>query len=379
MRDRRLGFLTVAAVSAAAVAGAIGVNTHLDFPNSAYQNLPVTEKAIAYLRVTHLRDAAQVSTDLTIWPKVAKATGAKFDDYIGQGSPALDTADLSFVPGLATLGILDAVEGGNENDDARAVAKGNSIAWTAKFQQKVYATGHALGLPVINMSFGAGWTAANDWHGNYDKVGDLSRYADYANAHVYPNVGATTGGTIALLNADALMAAKGRPVMLTEVGWSTANFGQSDIARFALQAVFDGVRAGDARLYFYDLFDDITGTFGLMNANGSPRPAGLALHNLAAILADSGKQLAGLLNFSLSGATANDRTLLMRKANGTFELAVWNETDAAHTVTVHLVTPAAVIRVYDPAMSASAMKTASGTKAITFGVPNRPVIVEIVP
>jgi hypothetical protein len=374
-----LGFLTVTAVSAAAVVSAIGVNTHLDFPNSTYQNLPVTEKAIAYLGVTHLRDAAQVSTDLTIWPKVAKATGAKFDDYIGQGSPALDTADLSFVSGLAGQGILDAVEGGDENDDDRAVAKGNSIAWTAKFQQQVYATGHALGLPVINMSFGAGWTAANDWHGNYDKVGDLSRYADYANAHVYPNVGATTGGTIAMLNADALLAAKSRPVMITEVGWSTAHFSRHDIARFALQAVFDGVRAGDVRLYFYDLFDDITGTFGLMNANGSPRLAGVALHNLTAILADSGTQLAGSLSFSLSGATANDRTLLMRKSNGTFELAVWNETDATHRVTVRLARSAAAIRLYHPIARSSAMRTASGTKALTFEVPNHPVIVEIVP
>ena len=40
-----------------------------------------------------------------------------------------------------------------------------------------------MGLPVINMSFGSGWTAANNWHGDYDKVGNLSPFADYANAH----------------------------------------------------------------------------------------------------------------------------------------------------------------------------------------------------
>ena len=52
--------------------------------------------------------------------------------------------------------------------------------------------GQQLGLPVINMSFGAGWTAANDWHGDYGKVGDLSAYANYANAHTYPNAGQRT-------------------------------------------------------------------------------------------------------------------------------------------------------------------------------------------
>ena len=30
------------------------------------------------------------------------------------------------------------------------------------------------------MSFGAGWTAANDWHGDYPKVGNLSAYTNYA-------------------------------------------------------------------------------------------------------------------------------------------------------------------------------------------------------
>jgi hypothetical protein len=374
-----LGFLAVAAVSAAAVAGAIGVNTHLDFQSSAYQNLPVTEKAIEYLGVRNLRDSAQVAEDLTIWPKVAKATGTKFDDYMGEGSPALDTADLAYVARLAGLGVLNAVEGGDENDNSYAVAQGNSIAWTAKFQRQVYATGHALGLPVINMSFGAGWTWLNDWRGDYGKVGNLSPYADYANAHTYQNVGATPDATILMLDADALLAAKSRPVVTTEIGWNTAQFSQHDVARFALDAVFDAVSAGNARLYFYALFDDGSGAYGLMNANGSSRPAGAAVHNLTTILADSGTPRPGSLSYSLSALSANDRTLLMEKANGAFELAVWNETAAAHMTTLRLAAPASAIHLYDPLTGSGIKQTALGTQAITFQVPNHPVIVEVIP
>src|SRR5262249_3687140 len=45
---------------------------------------------------------------------------------------------------------------------------------------------HSLGLPVINMSFGAGWTAANNWAGDYDKVGNLAAYADFTRARGDP-------------------------------------------------------------------------------------------------------------------------------------------------------------------------------------------------
>src|SRR6266404_3490662 len=201
---------TSKAVSVDTVTSSIGVNTHLDFSNYGYTNLSITEAAINYLGLKNLRDSADDPNTLGptgSWQQIANATGAKFDDFMTEGSPSADIRDLSYVSQLAAQGILNFVEGGNENDNAYAIGQGNSIAWTANFQQQVYATGHALGLPVINMSFGSGWTATNNWHGNYDKVGDLSAYADYGNAHTYPGVGQMTDKIIKALNADALLAA----------------------------------------------------------------------------------------------------------------------------------------------------------------------------
>jgi hypothetical protein len=374
-----LAFVTVAAISVSTVLNSVGVNTHLDSFNYGYQNLAVTEAAINYLGVKNLRDSAQGSWDLKIWQQVASATGARFDDYMGRGSPAQDTADLGYVSALANKGILNFVEGGDENDTSVAVAKGNSIAWTAAFQKQVSSTGHALGVPVVNMSFGAGWTAANNWHGNYDKVGDLSAYANYANAHTYPGKGQLPDATIKALNADARLAAGLRPVITTEVGWNTASVDAQSVAHFVLDAVFDGRKDGDAKMYFYALFDDGGGKYGLMNSNGSSKPAGKALHNLTTILADKGVFHAGSLSYSLSGSAANDRTLLMRKSTGGFQLALWNQTDAAHTVTLTLPAAAAKLNLYDPMSASVAISTKLGARTFGVRIIDHPVIVEIIP
>jgi hypothetical protein len=374
-----MAFATVAAISVSAVLNTIGVNTHLDSFNYGYQNLTVTSAAIKYLGVRNLRDCYQHSWDMPLWTQVAAATGAKFDDYMGRGSPAQDTAALAFVPSLASKGLLNFVEGGDENDTAPALAAGNSIAWTASFQKQVYATGHRLGLPVINMSFGAGWTAANNWHGNYDKVGDLSAYANYANAHTYPGTGQKPDATIKMLNADARLAAGLRPVITTEIGWDTAIVDAQSAARYTLDAVFDGVKNSDVKMYFYALFDESVRKYGLMNADGSPKPAGKALHNLTTILADTGAPLSGSLAYSLSGTKANDNSRLMRKSSGTFVLALWNEIDAAHTVTITLPKAAKKITVYDPLVASTAKTVRTGAASIPVSLNGSPIIIAIDP
>jgi hypothetical protein len=371
----------VMAISASAVANSIGVNTHIDFKKYGYQNLGTTAAAINYLGIKNLRDCPGNASDLGAggsWQKIADATGAKFDAYMTEGSPANDLANLRFATLLAKQGILNFIEGGNENDDAYALAQGNSIAWTANFQQQVFAAGRALGLPVINMSFGSGWSAANNWQGDYDKVGDLSAFADYANAHTYPLARQQTDKAMQRLNADARLAARSRPVITTEIGWDDSKIGRAEIARFALYAVLDGIKNGNPKTYFYALFDDGSGKFGLMNQDGSPKPAGAALHNLTVILADKEAARPRSLAYGLSGGTGNDNALLMSKSNGAFLLALWNETDAAHSVTVTLGEAAKTIRLYDP-LTGAPSQIAANTNSVAVRIQDHPVIVEIVP
>jgi hypothetical protein len=370
----------VTAIAASTVASSIGVNTHIDFKKYGYQNLAVTAASINYLGIKNLRDCPGNAADVGpngAWQKIADATGAKFAAYMNEGSPATDMANLRFATLLAKQGILNFLEGGNENDDAYALAQGNSIAWTANFQQQVFAAGRALGLPVINMSFGSGWTAANNWQGNYDKVGDLSAFADYANAHTYPLPRQQTDKTIQRLNGMAKLAARSRPVITTEIGWDDGKIDRADIARFALEAVLNGIKNGNHKTYFYALFDDGSGKFGLMNQDGSPKPAGTALHNLTAILADKGTARPKSLAYGVGGS-GNDNALLMSKSNGTFLLALWNENDAPHSVTLTLGEAAKTIRLHDPLTGSAPVQLAASTNSVAVSIANHPVIVEIV-
>lgn len=370
------------AIPAASFVGSLGVNTHLDFTFlKVYDNLPLVEHSIEYLGLTNLRDAGQGPDCGPTWAAVAHATGAKFDDFMGEDSPYNMYFDLGCVPGFAHQGLLNYVEGGNEEDDAYAVGLGNSLAITAKFQQQVYATAHSVGLPAINMSFGAGWTPANDWHGDYDKVGDLSPYADYGNAHTYPQPNATADGTIQQLNSDAKLAAASRPVMTTEFGYDTSVTDPVYAAKGTLDAAFDATKDGDVKLYYYALFDDTSGNFGLMNSDGTPKPAGLALHDLTSLLRDRGTGHAafspGSLSYALSGTTPNDHELLLQKTDGSYWLAIWNESDPAHQVTLTLGSRAGQISAYDPLTSTEAMDTVRNAAAITVTVPDHPILIQV--
>ena len=140
---------TQTAIRTGSFINTLGVNTHIDFAAYGYQNLTVVANSVKYLGLTNLRDSAQTASDATTWQQVAQATGARFDDYIAEASPAGMTTDLGFVTQLAHLGLLSYLEGGNEEDDAYPASLGNTLPITAQFQQQVYATGHALGLPVI--------------------------------------------------------------------------------------------------------------------------------------------------------------------------------------------------------------------------------------
>jgi hypothetical protein len=371
---------TLTAITASSFVNSLGINTHIDFGADGYQNLPTVEASIDYLGIKNIRDSAQSASDLATWLQVAQATGAKFDDYIGETSPGGMLTDLGFAQQLAQEGILNHVEGGNEEDDSYPASLGNSLPVTALFQQQVYALAHEYGLSAINMSFGAGWTAANNWEGDYGTVGNLSAYADFANAHTYPNPGQTPGATIQSLNADALLAAGSRPVMTTEIGWNTSTFSQGAVAQYVVQAALDGIKDGGAATYYYALFNDSSGNFGLMNADGSPTQAGTALHDLTTLLSDTGGSFtAGSLSFTLDGAEPADNTLLMQTSNGTDWLALWDETAGTHAVTLDLAATASRILVFDPVTGTSSIAGANDSDSITISLGNDPLLIEIVP
>ena len=198
------------AVTAGAFLASLGVNLHLHF-GGANSNSTNAESAIDYLGIANLRDSPASPVDLTTWQQVAQAIGGKFDAFIGQTPPDGMQTELNYIEQLAQQGILNFIEGGDEEDDVFPASLGNNLQITALFQQTLNEAALSMGLPSINMSFGAGWTAANNWIGDYASVGDLSATAGYANAHTYPQ--GAPGVTFQQLNSDAHLAAASRPVI----------------------------------------------------------------------------------------------------------------------------------------------------------------------
>src|SRR5262249_16293320 len=198
---------TGTAIAAEAFIQSLGINTHLNFYGSPYANLSTVESAINYLGVPNVRDAAG-SNDISTWQQVAQATGVHFDDAVGEVAPSEYGPILDTMRQLASLGLLNAIEGANEPDAAYSATIAERVWGAASLKQSVWQLGQQLGLPVVNTSFGD----IND----YGSTGDLSAWADYANAHTYFGTGNNPAWAdwIGTLNADAQASAASRPVFI---------------------------------------------------------------------------------------------------------------------------------------------------------------------
>jgi hypothetical protein len=141
---------------------------------------------------------------------------------------------------------------------------------------------------------------------------------------------------------------------------------------------------GAAKAYIYALFDEIDGhTFGVMNGDGTPKPEGVALHNLMTLLEDGGAAAATFspkaLAYEVTHSTGGDRSYLMQKSDGTFWIAMWNELLVRHDVTVTLDTPAAKVRVFNPVVSAAPVQSLGNVNAVSVNMVGAPILIAVTP
>ncbi len=408
----------VPALRASALVDGIGINTHLDFAGYKTIGTPAIEKAIAYVgsgSLAILRDSPADDADLTLWRQIAADTGVKFDAFLGQGAPSIYRDDLTRAQAMVAsgAGYVFALEGGNEEDDDFATQQGNSVQQAAMFQPTLWNAGAVAGLPVFQLSFGAGWSNPT---GDYGTVGDLSAYATYGNAHTYPP--STPASAIGTLMADAALTSPGRLIAHTEFGWNAFAAGGSHdgdgwcsevaCAAYDVSFVLDAFVAGAPYYFRYELFDDraleSANAWGLFYDDGTPKASATALRVLFQLLGDGGELAQsfapGKLEVTVSGLPAGSgasegnggHQLLLQKADGTFWLAIWNEqtlTDVANgnrdvsvaavPVTVTLGHAARALALYDLLAGTSAPSlTDTATASFSFALPAHPVLLEII-
>lgn len=187
---------------------------------------------------------------------------------------------------------------------------------------------------------------------NQQWFGNLSGLADYANAHAY------SGGRPGALGFDSFLppAEKVLPnkaLVVTETGVHTATEGtykqpgvpEAVAARYTPKIALEAIRRGIPRTYLFDLvdrFDDpeknrVEAHFGLLNVDGTPKPAYGAVARLMAELRDpNGKTAASTAEVAIKPRTplpADVRVVALRHADGSLVLALWRERSLYDTAT----------------------------------------------
>jgi len=182
----------------------------------------------------------------------------------------------------------------------------------------------------------------------FDPDLSLAGLADDANIHAYPNGNSPIGPVITSNFQTAFGNAAPGPRVITETGYTTDlnvtnGVSQAVQAQQIIDGLFEAYQSGVATTYLYELLDekpDASDTnsqmhYGLFNADNTPKPAAVAVHNLTSLLSDTGADAAsfqpGSLNDTETGATASDHLMILEKSSGVFDIALWNDADAGTT------------------------------------------------
>ena len=286
----------------------------------------------------------------------------------------------------------------------------SSVGWQAEmYHYAKYPGSPVASYPVLNFT---DWAAGEPLNGAIGVPGT----ADFNNQHPYPRGGQQPMLTLfnpAQWANQGLFPIPNTPLVITEGGYARVQNGQNGVdaptqAILLLNYFLDAFAMGVPNTYTYELYDNGCGAgdeynnYGVFTnptppCTGSPKPAAIALKNLAAILADSGGSFTpGSLNYTISGlpaynagaAQGGGNSLLLQKSNGHYFLIVWNEPQIYNESSGEVTPPAVPIRInfgssfgtvyqYDPQVSASVQNTYSNVSSINVSLVKDALIFEL--
>ena len=215
------------------------------------------------------------------------------------------------------------------------------------------------------------------------------------------------GGGWGISVADALQRYRAlsgtKPIWVTENGYKHTGavaghpvVTQRAAAKYLPRQILHHLSLGVPRFYVYQLYTEGSPeNFGILNDDGTPRPAFTALKNLISLFKDPGPEFQPeSLAYRLS-TTSGIRHMLFQKRNGRFYLVLWQPVasssggysdgsaadvePAAKAVTITLPRVFSSVRTYQPSFRASAVKTRNGVARVGVAVPDHLLVVELVP
>jgi hypothetical protein len=206
---------------------------------------------------------------------------------------------------------------------------------------------------------------------------------------------------------EAQQITQGKPAIATEAGYSSAPLNPQGVspevqAKYNQRLLLESWEtAGVKRTFLYELFDqgsDPGGSsyelnFGQYFADGRPKPAAQALHNLTTLLRDDGPAAATFkpvgLDYRLVGLPETGEDMLLQRSDGAYLLVLWNDAQSwddatdrmvnvpAVSVTVDLSRTFGTVRVFDTLAGTFPAKTYTGIEDFTVLVPDHAIVIEL--
>lgn len=344
----------------------VGVATHLTYTDTTYRNYGLLAQRIEQLGIKHLRDGwgtgSAYASDFVrevLGPMGVKITMVQ--------DPRLNATPVQLKDMIKNqlLPVIAGVESLNEPDTQGPGWSTRARDWTIQVSQAFRGDPVTAGIPLIGPSMADTLNTAN-----HRSMGDLSPYLDYGNTHDYPgDAFQMTDRIVDIVKANVGEMVPGKPIQATETGFSNGRLEAPYPATPEAQAAvlmprlyLDHFRRGIARTFTYELVDEwpddkFESRFGLLRNDLSPKPAFHTMAALTSLLADPGPAFTpGTLEYGLTGTDAATRTQLLQKRDGSYWLAVWQQskvwdgtqvlTPPALPLTLTLASPAAEATTY---------------------------------
>ena len=318
----------------------VGVNTHLRYAKSQYDDIEAVLSALSYCHLHHVRDTAisAQAPNASHYGRLA-AAGIRSCMYWGNGRPMSDAIAQISALESAHPGAVEFLEGPNEIQPRFAYAGLTGLAAGQKFMADMKA--EASADPHLNDKPLVSFTSFRP----------ASSVADFANHHPYPKAGSQPGDLIrSRLNqwVGSGGAMPGKPMVLTEFGYHTLvgkpvnpahwqGVDEEVQAILTLNGLLDAAAAGIARTYIYQLLDGAADSpdhvsqenhFGLFRADGEPKPAATAIRNLMNLVSDpsSGQHEFPLAPIALRLTSERPvNALPLQDAGGQHSVVLWRE------------------------------------------------------
>ena len=321
------------ATSADQVVDSVGINVHLHYTGTPYENFASVKSAILGLGVRHIRDGLIDTRWTPYYDRLNQLGQAGVKSILTTSVKQSDELLVDY-PSRVSNG-FEGYEAPNEYDisgDSNWASTLNNFL--TKLHTAVKANSRTSGYRIIGPSL--------TQQSSYAKMAGAAGSFDDANIHDY--YGGRNPGTPGWANNGygsitwnmnlAKSAWPNKSIITTETGYfndtkKLMGVPEDVAGKYIPRAVFEQWKHGVRRTYFYELLDLTVSTdnsFGLLHPNFSPKPAYSALKSVLNTLSDPGPSFQpGKLDYTLGGDQTDVHHLLMQKRDGTFFLALWIE------------------------------------------------------